>query len=65
MTVVVVEDPKGARYGGGDVAAPVFGRVVGGAMRMLNIAPDEAASAVAQRPMAPAAPVAPDKGGSA
>ncbi len=62
VTVVVVEDPKGARYGGGDVAAPVFARVVGNAMRMLNIAPDEASkekagSAVAQRPVA--APVAP------
>ncbi len=63
VTVVVVEDPKGARYGGGEVAAPVFARVVGGAMRMLNIAPDDAAAAVAQHPAA--APAAPAKGGSA
>jgi cell division protein FtsI (penicillin-binding protein 3) len=51
VTVVVIDDPRGGRYAGGEVAAPVFGRVVGGAMRMLNVAPDDA-SAVAQRPAA-------------
>jgi len=66
VTVVVVDDPRGVRYAGGEVAAPVFARVVGGAMRMLNIAPDAAAAAVAQRPAAaPVAPVTPGKGGSA
>jgi cell division protein FtsI (penicillin-binding protein 3) len=40
VTVVVVDDASLGRYHGGDVAAPVFGKVVGGAMRLLNIAPD-------------------------
>jgi cell division protein FtsI (penicillin-binding protein 3) len=61
VTVVVVDDPSGARYHGGEVAAPVFSRVVGGAMRMLNVAPDASAgAAVAQGPVkktaAPARP---------
>ncbi|MDX9874832.1 MAG: penicillin-binding transpeptidase domain-containing protein [Spongiibacteraceae bacterium] len=43
VTVVVIDDPTGKRYHGGEVAAPVFGRVVGGAMRLLNVAPDAAA----------------------
>lgn len=42
VTVVVIDDPAGSRYHGGEVAAPVFARVVGGAMRLLNIAPDAA-----------------------
>lgn len=51
VTVVVVDDPSGKRYHGGEVAAPVFGRVVGGAMRLLNVAPDAAATvAQEQRP---------------
>lgn len=45
VTVVVVDDPAGTRYHGGEVAAPVFARVVGGAMRLLNIAPDAAGAA--------------------
>lgn len=41
VTVVVIDDASLGRYHGGDVAAPVFGRVVGGAMRLLNVAPDQ------------------------
>ena len=40
VAVVMVDNPKGQEYYGGEVAAPVFSRVVGGALRMLNIAPD-------------------------
>jgi cell division protein FtsI (penicillin-binding protein 3) len=40
VTVVVVDDASLGKYHGGDVAAPVFGKAVGGAMRLLNIAPD-------------------------
>ncbi|HSB95385.1 MAG TPA: penicillin-binding transpeptidase domain-containing protein [Spongiibacteraceae bacterium] len=40
VTVVVVDDASLGKYHGGDVAAPVFAKVVGGAMRLLNIAPD-------------------------
>ncbi len=38
--VVVVDEPRGEHYYGGEVAAPVFARVMTGAMRLLNIAPD-------------------------
>lgn len=39
VIVVVVDEPKGAYYGG-DVAAPVFSAVATGAMRILAVAPD-------------------------
>ena len=42
VTVVVINDPKGAAYGGGAVAAPVFSTVTQGALRLLNVAPTEA-----------------------
>ncbi len=38
--VVVIDSPSGAEYYGGEVAAPVFSRVVDGTMRLLNIEPD-------------------------
>ena len=38
--VVVIDAPAGAEYYGGEVAAPVFSRVVTGAMRLLDIRPD-------------------------
>ena len=38
--VVVVDDPQAGRYFGGQVAAPVFAAVMRGALRMLNIPPD-------------------------
>lgn len=39
--VVMVDDPKGEDYYGGLIAAPVFSEVMTGAMRLLNIAPDD------------------------
>ena len=39
--VVVIDGPAGAEYYGGEVAAPVFSRVVNGAMRLLNVRPDK------------------------
>ena len=38
--VVMIDDPEGDAYYGGLIAAPVFSRVMAGAMRLLNIAPD-------------------------
>ncbi|MGR6034210.1 MAG: peptidoglycan D,D-transpeptidase FtsI family protein [Candidatus Nitrosoglobus sp.] len=38
--VVFIDEPQGGAYYGGLVAAPVFSRVMVGAMRLLNIAPD-------------------------
>ncbi len=43
--VVIVDEPRAGRYYGGDVAAPVFSKVVEGAMRILAIAPDRLAPA--------------------
>ncbi|MDP1708589.1 MAG: penicillin-binding transpeptidase domain-containing protein [Gammaproteobacteria bacterium] len=40
VTVVVINEPGGEQYYGGHVAAPVFSRVMAGALRLLNIAPD-------------------------
>jgi cell division protein FtsI (penicillin-binding protein 3) len=38
--VVVINEPGGDLYHGAEVAAPVFSRVMKGALRLLNIAPD-------------------------
>lgn len=40
VVVVVVNEPKGEEHYGGQVAAPLFSKIVAGAMRILNIAPD-------------------------
>ncbi len=52
VVVVVINDPGGDLYHGGEVAAPVFSRVMQGALRVLNIAPD-ANSQVVTRVMRP------------
>ena len=39
--VVVVDEPRGDVYYGGQVAAPVFAEIVAGTMRALGIAPDD------------------------
>ncbi len=39
-TVVVIDEPGAGLYHGGDVAAPVFANLVGGALRLLAVAPD-------------------------
>ena len=39
--VVVIDDPTAGKYMGGDVSAPVFSAVVGGALRLLAVAPDD------------------------
>ncbi|NQZ30041.1 MAG: penicillin-binding protein 2 [Oceanospirillaceae bacterium] len=39
--VVMVNNAKGQQYSGGGVAAPIFSRVTAGALRMLNISPDQ------------------------
>jgi len=40
VVVAVVNDPAGDAYYGGQVAAPLFQRVMSGALRLLNVAPD-------------------------
>jgi len=40
VLVVMVNDPAGEQYYGGQVAAPVFSRVMSGALRLMDVAPD-------------------------
>jgi cell division protein FtsI (penicillin-binding protein 3) len=40
VAVVVIDEPRGADYYGGEVAAPVFARIVAGGLRLLAVAPD-------------------------
>ena len=56
--VVVIDEPTAGKYMGGDVSAPVFSAVVGGALRLLAVAPDELTApdhAAAARPAGGAA----------
>ncbi|WP_163560222.1 penicillin-binding protein 2 [Halomonas sp. NO4] len=41
VTVVMIDHPRGDDYFGGAVAAPVFSRVVGSALRLLDVPPDQ------------------------
>jgi cell division protein FtsI (penicillin-binding protein 3) len=47
--VVVINEPRGEKYYGGAVAAPVFSRVMAGALRMLDIPPDNVPSMPSQQ----------------
>jgi cell division protein FtsI (penicillin-binding protein 3) len=38
--VVIIDEPGAGKYYGGDVAAPVFSGVIGGALRLLAVPPD-------------------------
>ncbi|MGP4123409.1 MAG: peptidoglycan glycosyltransferase FtsI [Sodalis sp. (in: enterobacteria)] len=38
--VVLINDPQGGTYYGGAVSAPVFGTIMGGVLRTMNIEPD-------------------------
>lgn len=40
VSVITVDDPKGEEYYGGEVAAPIFARVMSDALRLLNVKPD-------------------------
>ena len=42
VVAVMVDEPSGPDYYGGEVAAPVFREVTAGALRILGIAPDSA-----------------------
>ncbi len=39
--VVMIDEPSNGAYYGGLVSAPVFGKVMAGALRLMNIAPDD------------------------
>jgi cell division protein FtsI (penicillin-binding protein 3) len=40
VVAVMIDEPSGGKYYGGDVAAPVFAQVMAGSLRALGIAPD-------------------------
>jgi cell division protein FtsI (penicillin-binding protein 3) len=54
--VVVIHDAQGGYYGG-DVSAPVFAKVMNGALRILDVAPDNVQRWFAGGPVAPVAPI--------
>ncbi len=54
VCVVVIDDPTGEQYYGGEVAAPLFASVVSGALRLLDIPPDDYQALMVQS--APTAP---------
>ncbi len=41
VVVVIVKDPRGTQHQGGMVAAPIFGQIMAGALRLLNVPPDD------------------------
>jgi cell division protein FtsI (penicillin-binding protein 3) len=41
VTIVVIDEPQGDHYYGGEIAAPVFSRITAGALRLLNVVPDQ------------------------
>ncbi len=41
VMVVMLDEPSAGKYYGGLVAAPVFSKVMGGALRLLNVSPDD------------------------
>lgn len=52
VSVVVIHNPQGAYYGG-VVAAPVFSKVMDGALRLLDVPPDNVRTWFADGPAAP------------
>jgi cell division protein FtsI (penicillin-binding protein 3) len=40
IVAVMIDEPMGGKYYGGDVGAPVFSTVMGAALRMMSVAPD-------------------------
>lgn len=63
VTVVIINDPRGGKYFGGDVAAPVFASVTADALRMLKIPPqlddESAATSVAVKVVPKVVPLVP------
>jgi cell division protein FtsI (penicillin-binding protein 3) len=55
IVAVMIDEPSGSRYYGGDVGAPVFASVMGAALRMMAVPPDAPPPLEAQAPPRPAA----------
>lgn len=50
VMAIMIDEPSGKEYYGGFVAAPVFSKVMSGALRLLNIPPDDLPAAVHSQP---------------
>jgi cell division protein FtsI (penicillin-binding protein 3) len=46
----VLDEPSAGQHRGGEVSAPVFSRIVGGALRLLAVAPDQRITAPEELP---------------
>ena len=53
IVAVMLDEPAGAKYYGGDVSAPVFSSVMGAALRMLSVPPDAPQTLNVQAPARP------------
>jgi cell division protein FtsI/penicillin-binding protein 2 len=60
LGVVVIDEPRGRQYYGGEVAAPVFGRIIEDVRRLPHGPLGSGIARVAERPPAPAPVVVPD-----
>ena len=60
VVAVMIDEPTGAHYFGGDVAAPVFSRITSDALRSLRVAPD--APILPLAPLTPGSPNTPGGG---
>ncbi len=53
VTVVMINEPQTDRYYGGEVAAPVFSRVVSDSLRIMDVAPDKSQTTQGVRAVSP------------
>jgi cell division protein FtsI (penicillin-binding protein 3) len=51
--LVVLDDPSAGQHQGGMVSAPVFSAIMGGALRLLAVAPDEPINGPEELPSTP------------
>lgn len=47
VTIVVIDEPSGREYYGGEVAAPIYSRVMQSSLRLMNLLPSESIERVA------------------
>lgn len=51
VTVVMIDEPSGKKYYGGEVAAPVFSQVMTGALRLYSVPPDDFSRTAQSKPV--------------
>ena len=51
--LVVLDDPSAGKHQGGEVSAPVFSEIMGGALRLLAVAPDQPINGPEELPSTP------------